>query len=154
MALDTTPKDPIQGARSERDRFVAFAFCWADALFELNEDQEVTFVAGATEALMGCAAGELMGKNFDQSDRTLTQQLINIAKKRGRIENATIRLVCNDKKSSPLSFAGYRLGDFGDHFFLALRSGATSSTSATGKNLSRDSESGLYTAETFSELAS
>jgi EAL domain-containing protein (putative c-di-GMP-specific phosphodiesterase class I) len=158
MALDTTPKDPIQGTRSERDRFVAFAFCWADALFELNENQEVTFVAGATEALIGCAAGDLMGKNFmdlvDQSDRTLTQQLINIAKKRGRIENATIRLVCNDKKSSPLSFAGYRLGDFGDHFFLALRSGATSSTSATGKNLSRDSESGLYTSETFSELAS
>jgi EAL domain-containing protein (putative c-di-GMP-specific phosphodiesterase class I)/PAS domain-containing protein len=158
MAIDTTPKDPIQGTRSERDRFVAFAFCWADALFELNEDQEVTFVAGATEALIGCAAGELMGKNFmdlvEQSDRTLTQQLINIAKKRGRIENATIRLVCKDKKSSPLSFAGYRLGDFGDHFFLALRSGATSSTSATGKNLSRDSESGLYTAETFSELAS
>ena len=85
MALDTTPKAPIQGTRSKRDRFVAFAFCWADALFELNEDQEVTFVAGATEALIGCAAGELMGKNFmdlvDQSDRTLTQQLINIAKK-------------------------------------------------------------------------
>ena len=52
----------------------------------LNEDQDVTFVAGATEALIGCSPGELMGQNFidlvAESDRTLAQQLINIAKKR------------------------------------------------------------------------
>ena len=54
MAPDTTPNDQknvLNGdARTERDRFVAFAFCWADALLVLNEDQDVTFVAGATEA--------------------------------------------------------------------------------------------------------
>ncbi len=158
MVPDTTSNDPIADARSERDRFVAFAFCWANVLVELNEAQEVTFVAGTTEALIGCAPSELMGKNFidlvAESDRTLTQQLINIAKKKGRIENATIHLSANGRNSAPLSFAGYRLGDFSDHFFLALRAGATSTTSPSGKTLSRDGTSGLYTSETFSELAS
>lgn len=111
MAPDTTPNDQknvLNGdARTERDRFVAFAFCWADALLELNEDQDVTFVAGATEALIGCSPGELMGQNFidlvAESDRTLAQQLINIAKKRGRIENATIRLSLNGRESAAMN---------------------------------------------------
>ena len=157
MVTDTTPENQVADARSERDRFVAFAFCWADALIELNEAQEVTFAAGTTEALIGCAPADLMGKNFidlvAEGDRTLAQQLINIAKKRGRIENATIRLSSEQRDSQPLSFAGYRLGDFSDHFFLALRAGATSTTTPSGKNLSRDGESGLYTSETFSDLA-
>jgi len=157
MAPDTTPGNSSNEARSERDRFVAFAFCWADVLFELNEDQEVTFAAGATEALIGCSPGELMGQNFldlvGEGDRTLAAQLINIAKKRGRIENATIKLSSNGRETAPLAFAGYRLGDLGDHFFLALRAGATSTKTPSGKNLSRDGKSGLYTSETFSELA-
>ncbi len=157
MAPDTTANNPSSESRSERDRFVAFAFCWADVLFELNEDQEVTFAAGATEALIGCSPGQLMGQNFldivSEGDRTLAGQLINIAKKRGRIENATIKLSSNGRDTAPLAFAGYRLGDLDDHFFLALRAGATSTTTPSGKNLSRDGKSGLYTSETFSELA-
>lgn len=157
MAPKTSPNNPDNETRSERDRFVAFAFCWADALLELNEALEVTFVAGATEALIGCAPSDVMGQNFldmvDEGDRILARQLINIAKKRGRIENATIRLSSEKRKSVPLALAGYRLGDFAGHFFLALRAGATSTTTPSGKNLSRDGKSGLYTSETFSELA-
>tara|TARA_B100001971_G_C17754125_1_gene316933 strand:- start:136 stop:519 length:384 start_codon:yes stop_codon:yes gene_type:complete len=98
-----------------------------------------------------------LGKNFldlvDEEDRTLAGQLINIAKKRGRIENATITLSSKGRDTAPLAFAGYRLGDLDDYFFLALRSGATSTTTPSDKNLSRDGKSGLYTSETFSELA-
>ncbi len=143
---------------SERDRFVAFAFCWADALLELDEDQQINFATGATEALVGCPPTQLIGKNFEdlvaEPDRALGRQLMSIAAKRGRIENATIRLRKGDGATAPLSFAGYRLDDFSSHYFLAFRAGATSTESPTGKKLSRDPESGLYSADTFTELAS
>ena len=32
---------------SARDRFVAFAFCWADVLVELDPARKITFATGA-----------------------------------------------------------------------------------------------------------
>ena len=39
--------------RIDRDRFVAFAFCDADILLELDRSQNIVFAAGATMALIG-----------------------------------------------------------------------------------------------------
>jgi len=36
-----------------RDKFVAFAFCWADALIELDQSRRILFAAGATRAMVG-----------------------------------------------------------------------------------------------------
>ena len=51
--------------QAERDHYVAFAFCWADALVELGADQTIAFAAGAFGPLVGCAPEELIGVKFD-----------------------------------------------------------------------------------------
>jgi len=38
---------------SVRDRFVAFAFCWADLLIELDQSRRVLFAVGAAKPLLG-----------------------------------------------------------------------------------------------------
>ena len=110
---------------SARERFVAFAFCWADILIELDKSYKVLFTGGATNTLLGIETGTLVGQDFmslvSPKDRVLVDQLLHMTSKRGRIDNVTIRLKGSKGLTAPLAFAGYMLPDLKDHFFLALR---------------------------------
>ena len=81
---------------SARDRFVAFAFCWADILVELDTSRQVLFAVGAIKALLGLGPEGVIGKNFMDlvapKDRILVDQLLFMTSKKGRIDNVTIRL--------------------------------------------------------------
>ncbi len=100
--------------RGERDRFVALAFCWADLLLELDSNETVVFAAGATQPLLGRPAEDLVGLAFPEliveRDRPLVQALLGIARKRGRIENVTVRLqgTRGVTPSSPLPATAWR----------------------------------------------
>jgi len=52
---------------SARDKFVAFAFCWADVLIELDPSRRILFAAGATRAMFGLKAEQLIGQNSPSS---------------------------------------------------------------------------------------
>jgi EAL domain-containing protein (putative c-di-GMP-specific phosphodiesterase class I) len=141
-----------------RDKFVAFAFCWADALIELDPARRVSFASGATRALMGATPESLVGRNFADllapKDRVLAEQLLAVSAKRGRIHDAVIHLQTPDGASHPVSFAGYVLPQLKDHHFLALR--ATKALNAAGEeetDVERDKDSGLMTGESFSARA-
>lgn len=142
--------------RAERDRFVALAFCWADVLLELDEDERVVFVAGATRPLLGRQADDLVGLALIDlvapQDQALIRSLLGIARKRGRIENATVRLQGGPGPTAPLPFAGYRLDELDNHYFLAFRVGAAAPRKGITGHLTRDTASGLYDAETFTDV--
>ena len=63
MPLETST-DAVSDYRTERDRFVAFAFAAADLLIEVGADHRVAYVAGAAKALTGRDAGQLVGSPF------------------------------------------------------------------------------------------
>lgn len=50
--------------RTQRDRFVAFAFASADMLLEIDADGRVSFAGGACDKLLGAAAEHLTGAAF------------------------------------------------------------------------------------------
>ena len=156
MANDgNTAAAPAAPAKSERDRFVAFAFCWADILIELDAEGRIAFAAGATEILSGRDAGQLIGSEFAEfvaeRDRPLMRELLKVAEKRGRIENVIIRLAGTLGTSAPLSLAGYRLEDLSGHYFLALRAAASAVQRVPGAG--RDTGSGLFDPDAFSRVA-
>jgi PAS domain S-box-containing protein len=141
-----------------RDKFVAFAFCWADALVELDQARRILFAAGATRAMVGAKPETLIGRNFneliDGKDRVLVEQLLAVTAKRGRIHNAEIHMISPEGKKTPVQFAGYVLPDLKDHHFLALR--ATVALNEAGEEedgVERDKETGLLTADSFSTRA-
>src|SRR5688500_9117724 len=111
-----------------RDRFVAFAFCWADILVELDPNQRISFAAGATKALLGLGPEGLIGKPFMEfvsaKDRVLVDQLLKMTSKKGRIDNVRVKLQGAKGLTAPLAFAGYIMPDLKDHFFLAFRTQA------------------------------
>ena len=143
---------------SARDKFVAFAFCWADALIELDQARRILFAAGATRAMVGAQPEALIGRNFneliDRKDRVLVDQLLAMTAKRGRIHDVEIHMVSPDGKNHPVKFAGYVLPDLKDNHFLALR--ATVALNEAGEEedgVERDKESGLLTGDSFSTMA-
>ena len=143
---------------SARDRFVAFAFCWADMLVELDPSRKVTFAVGATKPILGVGPEGVIGRSFmdlvSPKDRVLVDQLLFMTSKKGRIDNVTIRMQGAKGLSAPLAFAGYVMPDLKDHFFLALRTQAhLDDKGNTEEGVSRDKSTGLLTGDSFSEMA-
>lgn len=159
MRQDAGETTQTRAMRAERDRFVALAFCWADFLVETDTNQSIVFSVGATEAILGVPAAQLVGRPLAsliaESDRALATQLLMVAERRGRIENVTIRLHGQRGTTPPLSLAGYCLSDLGSHFFLAFRlNNAMTARTKNGERAPRDLESGLLDGAGFSDIAS
>lgn len=106
-------------------RFVALAFCRADLLFELDNDQKVKFVAGATPSLFGKNTNEMMGLGFldlvHDDDKSLVSELLQSAGDKGRFDDVSVRLKTIKGEASPSIFAGYRVPDFDNNFFLVVK---------------------------------
>lgn len=142
--------------KSERDRFVKLAFCWADILLELDADQSIVFAGGTTLPILGKSPDNLIGMSVESliasGDRGLFRQLLSITRKQGRIDGAVIRLEGARGVTPPLALAGYRMDEFDSHFFLAFRMGAL------GEEIdplapARDEETGLVEGTAFAEIA-
>lgn len=140
----------------DRDRFVALAFCRADLLFELDDRQRIVFAAGASPLLLGQHPDRLKGIPFleliTEEDRRLTAEMLEAARGQGRIDDVVVRLDGGDGLRPEVALAGYRVPDFDNHFFLALK--VEPVRAAEHENpLLRDDETGLLDEGSFSTVA-
>jgi EAL domain-containing protein (putative c-di-GMP-specific phosphodiesterase class I)/GGDEF domain-containing protein len=146
---------PATGVRGERDRFVAFAFCSADILLELDSRHVITYAGGATVALTGRPAGGLVGMLiFDlvaESERPLLRRLLDRAAMGARLEEAGLHVVGPSGSTVPLTLGGYFLPDLGGHYFLSLRMEDQHTPTAALEAAARDLETGLLGATAFSQ---
>lgn len=142
--------------KAERDRFVALSFCWADLLLEIDRNLTIVFAAGATAAFTGydprAIKGKLLTDIVAPSDVSLAGQLFKMAIKRGRIDNEMLHLRGPASKLLAMSLAGYCLDSTAGNFYLALRM-AGGEAKAAAAQVPRDEASGLYTGDTFTEVA-
>lgn len=106
-------------------RFVALAFCRADLLFELGNDQTIKFVAGATPSLFGKKTNEMMGVGFldfvHDDDKQRVADLLNNAGDLGRFDDVVIRLNTIKSGGGQSTIAGYRVPDFENNFFVVIK---------------------------------
>lgn len=145
-------------ADRDLERFVALAFCRADILVELDDDLDVVFAAGATEILLGQPAQALKRRPFvdlvTESDRALAREMLNAARTCGRMDDVVVRLEGTGQRRPNVALAGYRVPDFDNHFFLALKmEPALHSSRLEDSQISREAETGLLDEESFSSLA-
>jgi EAL domain-containing protein (putative c-di-GMP-specific phosphodiesterase class I) len=148
-------RPPGPGIRGERDRFVAFAFCSADILLELDARHVVTYAGGATVALTGRAAGGLVGTSiFDllpASEQPLLRRMLERAAMGARLEQAGLHVAGSSGQSIPVSLGGYYLPDLGGHYFLSLRMQEVHTAAAALAASARDTETGLLNPSSFSD---
>ena len=75
----------------ERDRFVAFAFAAADLLFELDDNDNIQYLNGASEGFLGARSSKYLKKSFldlfadDKKDEV--KKLLSESRKIGRKNN-------------------------------------------------------------------
>ena len=141
-----------------REKFVAFAFCWADILLELDQNRKIVFAAGATQPVLGKTIEELIGTSFRDyvapRDKLLVEQLLAVAAKKGRIDDTKVRLKGVKGPTPPLNFAGYLMPDLGNNCFLALRTASDAEENGALEGASkRDQSTGLLAGDSFSGLA-
>jgi len=144
--------------KREKERFVALSFCRADLLFELNDKREVEFVAGATPILLGKSPEEIKATPFNsyihKDDAALCHELLDTASNKGRLDDITLHL--NGPKGSKLRVAlsGYRVPDFNNNFFLALKVNPQRGSFGKIAELKREKHTGLLETESFAQTAS
>lgn len=140
----------VDKIKSERDRFVAFAFASADILMEIDAAGRIVFVDGNTLKHLSKVAEEIIGKSFyeliAQDDKDLAEYFI-ANNTESRIDNLSIRLRTKTGTSFPFLMSGYRISELQGHFYL------TFSTFRSGMNLAdisrRDFGTGLLKKSEF-----
>lgn len=140
--------------KTDKDRFVALAFCWADLLLELDQDLNVVFAAGPTEAFLGQTAAHLAGRSIldfiPPADVPLIQRIFYETRLAGRIDNETVRLARKNGGALGMSLSGYCLAGGGGNFFVGLRRRAVPVSAGVAAILTK---SGIYDAQIFSHVA-
>jgi EAL domain-containing protein (putative c-di-GMP-specific phosphodiesterase class I) len=121
MSLDAADSS-LATVRSQRDRFVGFAFAAADLLIEVTRSGTIAFVAGAARNLNGCASENLVGTAFIDliaaRDRAIAAALISALDRSGRLLPIIVRLARDG--SPPVVLGGCRLPNDNASLFLSL----------------------------------
>lgn len=155
--IDAAERVPTAEIKAERDRFVAFAFCAADVLLELNPRFTVTYAGGATMVLTGRFADELTGISiFDlvpEWQQEVLRSLLERAADGARVENTCIRLSGPHGPTAPMMLVVYHLPDLDGRYFLVLRMGRSARAAIASGETSRDAASGLLDVDAFGEVS-
>ncbi|MCK5296121.1 MAG: EAL domain-containing protein, partial [Alphaproteobacteria bacterium] len=137
----------------QKDKFVAFSFCWADLLFELDRNKKIVFFSGAIgnfpEIENKIKADMSFRDIIAPQDWPLMNQLFAIADEKGRINSQEIHIKGKDDDLIHVMLSGYILDDIDNHYFFAMRVYAHSDKE--GKIRWQESE--ILDAKSFSEIA-
>ena len=148
----------VETIKREMDRFVRLAFCAADMLLEVDNEYVITFAAGASQSLIGCAPETLCGKPLlglviSEDVLFLTEILSGIAPG-SRLDPISVSLKKPNGPTSRVSMTGYRLPEQPGNYLFAIRLGNAHVVSAPPQEEQIDPESGLLQMEAFADVAS
>ncbi|HBU96943.1 EAL domain-containing protein [Thalassospira lucentensis] len=155
--MDKLIKARTAELRNERNRFAALAFVWGDILLELDGDFRIVFASGASDGILGRRPQQLSGHLFHsllaKQFQPLVTEMLQVARRRGRMDNIQVRFVHPDEQlSPPVSMSGYFLPDLGDHFFVALRVAINALPPDVARSIKRDHATGLLDEESLSKV--
>ena len=143
--------------RSERDRFVAFAFAVADVFFEIDPAHLVAYADGAVRWLTGRPADRLVGEPFldlvAEDDRILVGAALAASLDQGRFGPFDVRFVRDGGRVRRTALSAAHLPGHGGSVFVAVRAARLPLAKEQENAVGRDSETGLLDKEEFSDLA-
>lgn len=114
----------VEKLKAQRDRFIAFAFAGADLLLEVDNDDVVTYSAGAGEALYGLSDADLTRKRLAEfihaKDRKRFDEALLKLKNTGRLDQTVVTMAAAGGAVSKLRMSGIRLPQFPNSYHLVL----------------------------------
>ena len=147
----------VTNLRSDRDRFVAFAFAAADALVELDVERNISYAVGAVHWLSGQSAEKLIGTPFIdvvvKEDHRLIRASFATAESQSRFGPVNIRLVGSSGRPQSVALFGSHLPGRANRLFLAMSAHRIAPVTTVSENVDRDPETGLLTKDSFADVA-
>ena len=136
---------------------MALAFCRADMLIELDDAFVIVFSAGATAVLGGATPDSLIGRPFldhvAEAHRASVRTLLAAGGDDDRIDDVMIELAGPVGRSVPATLAGYRVPDFDNHYFLALKVESVAAHRPEAAESPPNTDGGLMMGESFGQAA-
>lgn len=109
----------------EMARYMAFAFCTADALLEINPGGDVSFATGATKSLFGLDSAKMVGEKFASlalpEDSTLISALLKMAANGQRFNGVVARFHRRGDTDALITLNGYSVPDLGENYFVTAK---------------------------------
>jgi len=158
LEVASAPKKTKPIVRDHKFAGFAFAFCRADLLFEVDKERRIMFAAGATQKLLGRTPDDLNGEPFPTlvatSDRTMVSELLDMAGTKGRINDVPTKIVAGSGIETNASLAGYRVPEFDNNLFLAVKLEPRGKVQLKITESDLDVEAGVLNQKTFGAVAS
>ena len=147
------PKTAPGMGRYEAGRLLAFAFCAADALIEVNQGGMIIYANGATRLLLGQAPDKLMGQFLNKfcikEDKALLSALLDRIKDGERFNDVPINIGRPNRSDIVVSLNGYYVPGLSNNCYITARMIESGLDVANGGE--RNAASGLLTSESFGE---
>ncbi len=139
-------------------RYAALVFCRADVLFQVNDQGVIKFCTGPTERFFGESDRNLVGSNLldfiHPDDQSTVRELFGARGVNVRIDDLLLEARSASGVETEIALSGYRVPDFENDFFLAIKI-APKQTLPLGKRPGdRDESTGMLSNEAFVETAS
>lgn len=139
--------------RDQRDRFVAFAFCSADGLLEVDKNGKITFAAGVVNKLfLGLDERAILGRDFlslfIRPHRLHLQRFMALVRKCDRIDEVRAMTREGDDNGTKVVCSFCHMESLGDRLFVAVRRAQVGRWMEPG----RDLKSGLFAHNRFAEI--
>ena len=149
----SAPKAAPGMGRYEVGRLLAFAFCAADALIEVNQGGMIIYANGATKPLLGQAPDKLMGQFLNKlcikDDKALLSALLDRIKDGERFNDVPINIARPNRSDIVVSLNGYNVPGLSNNYYITARMIESGRDVAHGGE--RNAASGLLTSESFAE---
>tara|TARA_R110000787_G_scaffold142203_1_gene255776 strand:+ start:5665 stop:7398 length:1734 start_codon:yes stop_codon:yes gene_type:complete len=134
-------------------RFAALALCRADVLFQVSSDMTIKFSWGPAEKFFGGAGTPLIGSSFlnmiAEDDQQIVGDYFYNENSASRVED----VILTSAKGSKIAISGYRVPDFDNDFFLAVKISPKQTIPISRQPEAQDAESGVLSGEAYTDLA-
>lgn len=137
-------------------RYAALAFCRADVLIQISSDLTIKFCSGPTHTFLGKKDREIKGRHLldiihpDDSDAVL--EAVTASQSTARIDDLLVRTQCDEGNITKVAISGYRVPDFDNNFFLAIKTSPKIQKIYVAPPV-RDEGSGVLNDEAFVDIA-
>ncbi len=118
---------------------------------------KIKFCTGPAQSFFGLKDSELIGQNFLEiihpDDRTIVRDMFIVGSRDARVDDLIVKANTSNKSGSEIAISGYRVPDFENDYFLAVKI-APKQTIPIGRNpADRDTESGVLNGDAFIDAA-
>lgn len=138
-------------------RLAAVAFCRVDVVMQVGDDFNIKFAIGTSKGVFGVEPEALVGKDFfalfEPEDAAFLKDLLSRSDANARLEDVLARAHSTDGTSTDVAVSGYRVPDFQNNFFIAIKVNPKPLVKVGRRDVDRDEASGLLNKDAFVDQA-